>query len=239
MKPRKIEIVASEMLKVAIVIMCTVSICGCGTSYLASRDTNPVIQDYATTNLTSFDRAVVFATTASRRLAIVAEDRHALGKVITCAEPPPDVGEAFAAAIAAGLQAAGSATPATGTKISADVAAQYGRSVATQMAPLIYRTQGLQLYRDSIYKLCIDKMNNWITDNSQYILESRYRFDEAIKLIVNELPVMEKTANTFFENVRAGDAKVKVDDVVSILKAQKRPTQAPSGGTDKEAEGKK
>jgi hypothetical protein len=239
MKPRKIEIVASEILKVALVIMCTASMCGCGTSYLASRDTNPVIQDYATTNLTSFERAVVFATTASRRLAIVAADKEDPRKVITCAEPPPDVGEAFASAIAAGLQAAGSVTPATGTKISVDVAAQYGRSVATQIAPLIYRTQGLQLYRDSIYKLCIDKMNNWITDDQQYISASKYRFDEAIKLIAQELPLLEKTTNAFYENVRAGDAKVKVDDVVSILEAQKRATQSPSGGSDKQAEGKK
>lgn len=221
MKPSKIEVAISEILKVALVIMCAASISGCGTSFLASRDTNPVIQDYATTNLTSFDRAVVFATTASRRLAIVAEDKNALGKVVTCAEPPPDVGEAFASAIAAGLQAAGSATPATGTKTSVDIAGQYGRSVATQIAPLIYRTQGLQLYRDSIYKLCIDRMNNWIKEDS-YNSESKYRFDEAIKLIEKELPLMEKTANAFYENVKAGDAKVKVDDVVSILEAQKK-----------------
>jgi hypothetical protein len=221
MKPSKIEVVIPEILKVALVIMCAASISGCGTSFLASRDTNPVIQDYATTNLTSFNRAVVFATTASRRLAIVAEDKDALGKVVTCAEPPPDVGEAFASAIAAGLQAAGSTTPATGTKTSVDVAGQYGRSVATQIAPLIYRTQGLQLYRDSIYKLCIDRMNNWIKEDS-YNSESKYRFDEAIKLIEKELPLMEKTANAFYENVKAGDAKVKVDDVVSILEAQKK-----------------
>jgi hypothetical protein len=236
MKPKKPEVVTSKMLKIALAFICSASMYGCGTSYLASRDTNPVIQDYATTNLTSFDRAVVFATTASRRLAIVAEDKHSPGKVITCAKPPPDVAEAFAAAIAAGLQAAGSATPATGTKISVDVAAQYGRSVATQIAPLIYRTQGLQLYRDSIYKLCIDKMNNWIEDGTSYNSESKYRFDEAIKLIVQELPLLEKTTNAFYENAKAGDAKVKIEDVVAILEAQKKAAQSPSGRSDKQAE---
>ena len=229
MKPNKIEGIISAMLKAALVIICAASISGCGTSYLASRDTNPVIQDYATTNLTSFNRAVVFATTASRRLAIVAEDKHALGKVVTCAEPPPDVGEAFASAIAAGIHAAGSATPATGTEISVDVAGQYGRSVATQIAPLIYRTQGLQLYRDSIYKLCIDRMNNWINEDL-YNFDSKYRFDEAIKLIEKELALMEKTVNAFYPNAKAGEAKVKVDDVVSRLEAQKKePKPVPAG----------
>jgi len=201
--------------------MCLLGVHGCGASFIASRDTNPVIQDYATTSLFSFDRSVVFATTASRRLAVIAADKNAAGKILTCAEPPPDVGEAFASAVAAGLQAAGSVTPATGTKVSADVAAQYGRSVATQIAPLLYRTQGLQLYRDSIYKLCIDRMNGWISEQ-QYHSERKVRFDTAVELIKAELPLMQETAKSYYMNVKAGEAKVNVEDVVRILEAQKK-----------------
>ena len=86
----------------------------------------------------------VFATTAGRRLIIVTQSKDGL---LTCAEPPPDVSEAFASTIAAGLRAAGAAASASGEKLSAELAAQYGRAVATQIAPLLYRTQGLQLYR--------------------------------------------------------------------------------------------
>lgn len=229
----KIQVISSKISKSALVIMFAAIINGCGLSLLASRDTNPVIQDYSTTSLSSFDRTVMFATTASRRLAIITENKDPLStaKILTCAEPPPDVGEAFASAISAGLQAAGTVTPATGTKISAELAAQYGRAVATQIAPLLYRTQGLQLYRDSIYKLCIDRMNHWIT-REQYDSERVTKFEKAIELIKAELPLMQESAKIFYNQVKAGDAKISVDDVVKLLEAQKKETKPAPATVD-------
>ena len=210
----------NQMKRLGIVLVGAVSLNGCGTTLFSSRDTNPVIQDYAIPAPFSFKRSTnIFATTASRRLAIFTEDRN--GKVLTCAEPPPDVGEAFASAVAAGLQAAGTATDTSGNKVSAELATQYGRAVATQIAPLLYRTQGLQIYRDSIYKLCIDRMNEWITQE-KYEAETRYRFDEALKKISEELPVMKEAVTAFYTNVKAGDAKVNVSDIVKVLEAQKK-----------------
>jgi hypothetical protein len=224
MKPSKIRLSTSKMLKFGLSIMYAVLLSGCGISYLASRETNPVIQDYAQTSLFSKHSTVVFATTASRRLALVAEVNN---RIITCAEPSPDVGESFASSIAAGLQAAGTVTPATGTKVSAELAAQYARAVATQIAPLLYRTQGLQLYRDSIYKLCIDRMNDWITQD-EYAAERKAKYIQAIDLIKEELPLMQKTVEVFFTNVKAGESKVNVDDVVKLLEAQKKEAKAPA-----------
>ena len=145
-----------KMLRASLLITCALSASGCGISFFSNRDTNPVIQDYApaSSSLFDLDRGPnMFATTASRRLVV--RIRQPDGTYRLCAEPPPDVGESFSSAIAAGFQAAAK----SGTPVTGELAAQYGRAVATQIAPLLYRTQGLQLYRDSLYRLCIDRMN--------------------------------------------------------------------------------
>jgi hypothetical protein len=151
-----------------------VSLClfvaGCGTTAFSERESNPIIQDTTTTWLKPFwnnkDNVDVFATTASRRMVVVREGSKTViqpdGTVIetrgveSCAEPPPDVGEVFSAAVAGGLQAAASLSKGDDTRLGATLAGQFARQVATQIAPLLYRTQGLQLNRDAQYALCID-----------------------------------------------------------------------------------
>ena len=49
-----------------------------------------------------------------------------------------------------------------------------------------------------------------------------YRFDTAVELIKAELPLMQETAKSYYMNVKAGEAKVNVEDVVRILEAQKK-----------------
>jgi len=203
--------------KLSFVVTSIIFIAGCGTTIFSQRDTNPVIEDHANV---AYGKTNVFATTASRRLAIISTDSK--GKRLICSEPPPDVGEAFASAIAAGLSGAVTATNATGQKISGELAAQYGRSVATQIAPLLYRTQGLQFYRDSMYKLCIDRMNEWITE-SDYNAQKEAIVTKTESLINNEIEkVMKDLAPAFYTNVKAGEAKVNADDIVKILNAQKK-----------------
>jgi hypothetical protein len=211
----------SMMYRFVLLSLCAVSMVGCGFSWIASRDTNPVIQDYTTPAVIYPTSVNIFATTASRRLAIIKENK-AKDSFVTCAEPSPDVGEVFAAAIAAGLKASATVTPVSGGSGTGELATEFGRAVATQIAPLLYRTQGLQLYRDSIYKLCIDKMNGWITDQKEYENERNERFKQAIELIKMELPIMEKSAEAFYANVKAGNAQVNVNDLVKILDAQKK-----------------
>lgn len=216
--------------KLLISAFCVTSIAtlaGCGTTILSHRDTNPVIEDHA---MISKDKANVFATTASRRLAFITTDSKGKNKVI-CSEPPPDVGEAFASAIAAGLSGAVKATNETGQEVSGELAAQYGRAVATQIAPLLYRSQGLQLYRDAMYKLCIDTMNSWLptsekekTGNSAidyYNSRSQQIFDSVVKLIEMEIiNVMKEATAVYYPNVKAGESKVNIEDIVKILQAQ-------------------
>lgn len=138
------------------------------------------------------------------------------------------MGESFASEIAAGLKAAGSVTPpAGGTAITAELAGQYARAVATQIAPLVYRTQGLQLYRDSIYKLCIDRMNGWVKPE-QYDEVRKFNYINAIELIQVELPLMQETVKTYYEKVRAGEAKINIEDAVRLIEAQKMEAKPSS-----------
>ena len=84
---------------------------------------------------------------------------------------------------------------------------QYARAVATQIAPLLYRTQGLQVYRDGLHSLCIDKMNGWLGGHDKettYITEKRYLMDEAIKLIQAEFKIMETVQAALKQNAKAG-----------------------------------
>jgi len=156
---------------------------GCGTTILSSRESNPVIQDFAYRWL-SDDSAL--STTASRRLALMSYRKNGTDgrtNLITCAEPPPDVGETFAKALAAQLEVA--APKAAG---DAKLAVGFGEQIATAIAPLMVRTQGLQILRDTAFTLCVDYMNGWIPDSETYMRIKEARFDKAVKLIEAELP---------------------------------------------------
>jgi hypothetical protein len=154
-------------------------------SRFAYRDTNPVVKD-TTLNAkfwgdlladsTSFS---TFSTTASRRMVVVLETN---GKTEVCSEPSPDVGEAFASAVADAINLK---APIEGAPV--ELSNQYARAVSTQIASLIYRTQGLQLYRDAMHNLCVDRLNKWIENPYSYETLRRYYFDESIKVINQEL----------------------------------------------------
>lgn len=141
----------NKMLILILSAYCVVS--GCGLSINSRRSENPVIQDYAVSSI--FGKSTnVFATKASHRLALISDKGN--GKIVTCAEPSPDVGETFATAIAESFK--GEATGQGGVKES--LSGDSKRATATQIAPLLYRTQGLQLYRNAISSLCIDLLND-------------------------------------------------------------------------------
>jgi hypothetical protein len=159
---------------------------GCGTTILSSRESNPVIQDFAYRWL-SDDSAL--STTASRRLALMSYRRNGSGQtnLVTCAEPPPDVGETFAKALALQLEAA--APKAAG---EAKIGVSFNEQIATAIAPLMVRTQGLQILRDSAFTLCVDYMNGWITDAETYMRIKEDRFNKALRLISEELPLLPR-----------------------------------------------
>ena len=68
---------------------------------------------------------------------------------------------------------------------------------------MVYRTQELALYRDISHKLCIDRLNGWITD-ADYNKKSEDLMKQAITLITAELPTMTEAQKAFYTNVKAG-----------------------------------
>lgn len=159
-----------------------------------------------------------WATTASRRMIIVKLDDY--GKnLTTCSEPPPDVAETFASSVANAIAAK---LPIEGVPV--EISNQYARAVATQIAPLVFRSQGLQLYRDSMHGLCIDRLNGW-TEADSYKFLSQYYFDKSIELIKSELTNIKDVTT-----IKGGDISninTVVDSTVKLLNAV-RPEAAPS-----------
>lgn len=221
--------------RMCLFVVCVASINGCGVSAYTHRDTNPVVKDDTNNNNfwgNKLDSAsfTTFSTTASRRMVVVLQDKN-----ITqiCSEPSPDVGEAFASAVADAINVK---APMEGVPV--ELSNQYARAVSTQIASLIYRTQGLQLYRDAMHNLCVDKMNNWITSKGEnssgsYEFLRKHYFDQSIELIKAELTGIKEVGT-----VKAGDNpdidKV-VKSAVDLLKAVKpgpatvvNPTTTPA-----------
>jgi len=136
-------------------------------------------------------------------------------KLTFCAEPSPDVGEAFSAAVAASLNASLTTSPGAGPEASAAAAGAFARELATQISPLLYRTQGLQLYRDAQFGLCNDVMSGYI-DPDEYLKLKQERFNQAASLIALELPGIAEARKKQVEAV------TKVEKPATMKSAQDR-----------------
>lgn len=122
------------------------SLGGCGQRYFSDRATNPVVGDYISYG-TGSRRFGILSTAATRRSIVVQIPAERTQASLLCTEPPPDAVEAYANAISAAVSGSNKASDTTA---SVDLA----RSFATSAAPMLYRTQGLQMLRDSQYHLC-------------------------------------------------------------------------------------
>lgn len=176
--------------------LAALSLSGCGASWFTFRDNNPVIEDYAGT-LFGDKHMFSFATKASHRMVLIKKDGE---KTITCAEPPPDVAEAFSSAMHSVIKVTNP------QKI--DIAAEFARQMATQVAPLLYRSQALQFYRDEMHTLCIARMNGWITD-VDYKTISMQRYEQGLLAVKDEMPKMAEVIKAYFESVKAGSATIE------------------------------
>ncbi|HSB58452.1 MAG TPA: hypothetical protein VLD66_02520, partial [Methyloceanibacter sp.] len=90
------------------------------------------------------------------------------------------------------------------------------RQVTTEIAPLIYRTQGLQLYRDAQFGLCIDRLNGDLP-KEEYEQAKRDRFNRALELIRFEIPYMKEASVEYFKSVQAGENKIDIDKLKALL----------------------
>lgn len=121
-------------------------------------------------------RIGTLATVAQRRLAYV---RFTDGKF--CAEPSPDAVDNLSATLSAALS--------TDTK-SVGAAANIAASMASYAKQLLYRSQGLQLYRDGMFALCNAHLNGLI-DQASFLKVQDDLLKTADKLITAEIPVLK------------------------------------------------
>lgn len=180
---------------------------GCGTSRLTDRSTNPVIKDYLHTSFGSQERQIgILATGAAHRVITtrmedggpVSENGWTKGEY--CAEPPPDASVSLAGVLSAGGSFTGPSVAASGDNTgtsAANAEANYFRSIASSMAPLLRRSQGLQWARDQMALLCSDYANRRL-NRSEYIEMRKYILSESVKLInaeIGYLPTFDVTIN--------------------------------------------
>lgn len=141
----------------------TVLVSACGSSLIASRGSNPVIQDQF-----GIGKDIgIIATTVDRR-AITFRDvpeEHVAEAGISvefCPEPPPDAGTDSINKTLAELSANLPEGP--------EGAAKFESLLETTTQLLFARSQGVQLFRDGMYNLCILHMNRVINEDQANIL---------------------------------------------------------------------
>jgi predicted alpha/beta-fold hydrolase len=106
----------------------------------------------------------------------------------------------------------------TAGQTGASLGAQFARSLGTSIAPMLYRSQGLQMIRDFQFTLCVMRMNNVIT-NEQYLSALTQTLPEAVKLMTAEMPAILKAAERPVPNVNAPTINLPAVTVFDATKA--------------------
>ena len=183
---------------------------GCGWDLIADRASNPLLEVNIGGSWFTPRHYVQTVTDAGRRIVIVRLARTlASGERISehvCAEPSPDVMQAYANVVSASAKPGASANAAN---------LEFARAFTTAAAPLLYRSQGLQYFRDSMFNLCIMHGNNVLDDQTYRDLLMK-TLDNTATMVTAEMKAVEEAA-------KRAQATVKPDPPVL-------PTRPASGG---------
>ncbi|MEM6972265.1 MAG: hypothetical protein AAF577_05615 [Pseudomonadota bacterium] len=131
--------------------VCT-AITGCGSNFLSTRATNPVIKENVgpVIDIPGLGPDTgVLALRPDRRLTIFKETDQGQGRLF-CSEPSPDVADAAASIFT--LQGQLELQQQGGTSGSGSLG--IGNAIALQPNQIFSRTQGVQFYRDRSFQLC-------------------------------------------------------------------------------------
>ena len=155
---------------------------GCGVGPFVPPKANPIIEDQVGSNSDVF----TLGTTADRRLVLVSNRKDGNGnqidKGLFCAESSPDSIESISSNLGAFVE--DNSTEASGD--TSQARAQFATALATSAALGTYRSQGLQLFRDSAFMLCQARMNGYITEG-QYLSQIVAARQAAYQLILVEI----------------------------------------------------
>jgi hypothetical protein len=228
---------------IVVCIICFLAICTLSCSLFTKTPAEePIISDN-TRGLSTY------AINPSRRLVVVKptptreqEQNEYNGKIIRdvyfpkyiCGEPPPDVSDNIASALSAALSAKGDVA----TKGSAEIAGNFAKNLNTTAVLLFKRSQGLQLYRDGMYNLCLAAMNGQIETKEQYNTAAKFLLTEAVKLIDKEIPLIQATvveASAQNAASSATEAKKVAVDAEASAKNSKQSADAAEASAKKAA----
>jgi hypothetical protein len=152
---------------------------GCGLNMFAGSK-SPVIVDEVGS------RVGTVAVTTDRRFVLVRlRENSTNGAGRFCAEPPLDADQTVTSALAA-------MRDLSNDKIDPRVKAELARSFAHIFPAFVRRTQGLQLYREAMYNLCQNYLNQAIKEDALQE-QSMKILDMSVKLIEQELRLTEGT----------------------------------------------
>jgi hypothetical protein len=201
---------------------------GCGLTEFSDRATNPVVDDPIGLWFTGA-RYTTISTSAGRRIIFVRfADRRTGMREFVCAEPSPDALEVYANALAASAQGSGGPLGS----------AEFRRSFATAAQPMLYRSQGLQLLRDTMFHLCIMALNGLI-DEKAYLQRLDWADQASATLIEKEMDAVRVAAGRAATPVKPGPVPLPPSPSGSTPPLGSQPTSAsrpqsrppPDGGT--------
>lgn len=158
----------------------------------------------------------VIATTAQRRVIVV---NH---KGLFCAEPSPDATDNLISNVTASLEA--SFKDPTGK--NASLAANAAKSLLSEAQFLIQRTQGLQLFRDGSFSLCIMHANGNLTQE-KYLEKQQKLLEQCSALIKEELILTAKNKEKYLSQEKASeDFKERLEELKKLQNITKPQEQA-------------
>lgn len=159
------------------------SLLTCGCSAFTPPIEKPIIEDKSHASADGA-KIAVFSTTAARRSVLVnfAKDA-AQGRV--CSEAPPDTADALVSSLTFAAEASAK-TP----DVDAAIKTELARTLSTTVKALLERSQGLQLYRDAAFHLCLAWQNEAITQE-QYVQQHDALLGRAQALILAEIPSLD------------------------------------------------
>jgi hypothetical protein len=181
----------------SIVLLSTVAVSSCGLSHFSTRQTNPAIVDFQ--GFWPFSQVVsTESVDASRRINVMRlddanknYDQEKWRDGEFCAEPPPDALANTASQFVNDLAAKINIPQAGGGEGSGNW--RMIQEIASSMAPLMRRSQGLQFERDVLSHACNAYLNRAI-NKEQYlklILDTLNKSEGLIKAEMEHLPTLE------------------------------------------------
>lgn len=139
-----------------------------------------------------------------------------------CPEPPPDVAQSIAAAVSGSLS--GKIVAPTG-QTGGEIATGFSKEIATEVAALLKRSQGLQFYRDQAFYTCVAYLNG-VIDADVYRDRLSANSSSAAQLIALEIFTNKDVSNVDAVVKSALDKLKVIQD--EIKKLQDQAAQRPA-----------